>query len=328
MLKSWLAGLLLAVALTAQTAALPSVAHPSSAPSSSVPPSSAPASSAPDTAALEPYLRHLLMWPASVDVTIGKPTAAALPGFWRVTVHGALGGKTEEEAFYVSSDNQTVIRGDVFDVKKNPFQAEMDLLKTNNQPFLGMPGAPVTIVEFADFQCPYCRQEASVVRNKLMEAFPHDVQLFFMDYPIEGHPFARGAAILGRCIFSQNSASFWTYHDWIFEHQAEITAANLREKAMAFAKEDKNLDLAKLTSCAVAQEPRDEVDRSMAIGDSLKIGATPTFFINGRRLVGTIALEDLKMVVAEEIAYSKMQKKTIDCCSVQLSLPGTGPVAK
>jgi protein-disulfide isomerase len=133
---------------------------------------------------------------------------------------------------------------------------------------------------------------------------------------------------LGRCIFSQNSASFWSYHDWIFEHQAEITAANLRDKAMGFARGDKNLDMAKLTSCAVAPEPREEVDRSMAIGDALKIGATPTFFVNGRRLVGTIALEDLKMVVAEEIAYARARKKAADCCSVQLSLPGMGPVPK
>ena len=283
----------------------------------------------PDTAALEPYFRHLLMWPAGVEVTIGKPAAAPLlPGFYRVNVRGTLGGKTQEETFYVSSDSQTVIRGDVLDVKKSPFQAETELLKTENQPFLGMPGAPVTIVEFADFQCPYCKQEANVVRTKLMEAFPNDVQLFFMDYPIEGHPFARGAAILGRCIFSQNSASFWAYHDWIFEHQAEITAANFRDKAFGFAKADNNLDIAKLTSCALAQEPRDEVDRSMAIGDSLKIGATPTFFINGRRVVGTVSLEDLKMVVAEEIAYAKAQKKATDCCSVQLALPGMGPVPK
>jgi protein-disulfide isomerase len=93
------------------------------------------------------------MWPAGVEVAIGKPAAAPLAGFYRVSVRGTLGGKTQEEAFYVSSDNRTVIRGEVFDVKKSPFQTEIDLLKTDNQPFLGMPGAPVTIVEFADFQC-------------------------------------------------------------------------------------------------------------------------------------------------------------------------------
>src|SRR5258706_532331 len=84
------------------------------------------------------------------------------------------------------------------------------------------PGALVTVVEFSDFQCPYCKQESGVVRAQLMAAYPKDVQLFFMDYPLEAsHPYARGAAILGRCIYRQNNSSFWAYHDWMFEHQSE-----------------------------------------------------------------------------------------------------------
>jgi protein-disulfide isomerase len=279
-----------------------------------------------DTIALEAYFRHLLVWPPSVEVTIGKPTPAPMPGFYKSKITGSLGGKAQEEIFYISADSQTIIRGEILDVKKNPFQTELDLLKTSDQPFLGMPGAPVTVVEFADFQCPYCKQEAGVVRNKLMEAFPGDIQLFYMDYPLDAiHPFARGAAVLGRCIYTQNSASFWNYHDWIFDHQAEITADNLREKVLAFAQGDKNLDVARLTSCATAPEPRADVDRSVAIGDALKISATPTFFINGRRLVGTISIDDLKTVVEQEIGWAKAQKKAAaDCCSVQLSLPGMG----
>jgi protein-disulfide isomerase len=139
------------------------------------------------------------------------------------------------------------------------------------------------------------------------------------------HPFARGAAVLGRCIYTQNNESFWAYHDWIFEHQGDITPENLREKALEYAKTDKHLDLTRLANCAVSPEPRTEVDRTVAIGDALGINATPTIFINGRRMVGTIALDDLKMVVEHEIAYRKAAKKAEECCSIQLSLPGMGP---
>jgi len=279
-----------------------------------------------DKPALENYFRHLLMWPPAVEVTLGHPEPSPMPGYYRMTVRGSIGGNSREELFYVAADSQTVIRGEVFEVKKNPFQADLDLLKVDNQPFLGTPGAPVTIVEFGDFQCPYCKQEAGVIRTQLMDAFPHDLQLFYMDFPLASiHPFARGAAVLGRCIYTQNNQSFWAYHDWIFEHQSEITPDNLREKALAWAKADRNLDVARLTECAVAPEPRAEVDRSIAIGDSLKINSTPTIFINGRRLVGTIALEDLKMVVAHEIAWAKAANKATDCCSVQLALPGMAP---
>ena len=305
--RIWL-GMALAIAVFGQTVAPPAVPNL-------------------DRPALEVYFRHLLMWPASVEVTLANPTPSPMPGYYQMKVKGSLGPSSQEVLFYVSADSQTVIRGEILDVKKNPFQAEIDLLKTDNQPFLGTPGGAVTIVEFADFQCPYCKVEAGVVRNQLMAAFPNDLQLFYMDYPLASiHPFARGAAVLGRCIYSQNNSSFWSFHDWIFEHQSEITPENLKDKVLDFAKGDKNLDLGKVSACAVAPEPRAEVDRSMAIGDSLHLDSTPTFFINGRRLVGSIALENLKMVVEHEIAYAKSAKKAAaDCCSVQLAIPGMTP---
>jgi protein-disulfide isomerase len=312
MLKTFLAGTLLATALLAQTPVPPK-------PGSSL-----------NTAALEAYVRHLLVWPANVDVTISDPTPAPMPGFYAVKVRGSLGGKSQEESFYVSADSQNIIRGEVFNVNTSPFEADLKILKTDNQPFLGPAGAPVTVIEFADFQCPYCKQEAGVVRNELMAAFPGQLQLIYMDYPLEQiHPFARGAAIMGRCIYTQSNDSFWAYHDWIFQHQGEITAEKLRPMALDYARSDKNLDIARLTACMTAPEPRAQVDRTIAMGDALKINATPTLFVNGRRLVGTIALENLKIVTQHEIEWARTQasKSGADCCSVQLALPGAGKAA-
>jgi protein-disulfide isomerase len=316
MLKRFLAGAMLAAALLAQTPAPPKPASPL------------------NTAVLEAYVRHLLVWPATVDVTIGDPTPAPLAGFYTVKIRGSLGGQTQEVSFYVSADSQNIIRGDVYNVNASPFEDDLKILRTDNQPFLGTPGAPVTLVEFGDFQCPYCKQEAGVVRNQLMAAFPGQLQLVYMDFPLESlHPFARGAAIMGRCIYTQSNDSFWAYHDWIFQHQAEITAENLRPMALDYAKTDKNLDIASLTACMTAPEPRAQVDRTIAMGAALKVNSTPTFFINGRRLVGTISLENLKIVVEHEIAWAKTQASksapasATDCCSVQLALPGAGKAA-
>ena len=339
MLKRFLAGATLTMALWAQTPApskpgKPGTPDSPAAPGTPAAPSGSASGSSPiNVAALEAWVRHFLVWPASVEVTIGDPTPAPMPGFYAVKVRGSLGGKTEEESFYVSADTQNIIRGDVFNVNTSPFEVELKLLKTENQPLLGTPGAPVTVIEFADFQCPYCKQEAGVVRNQLMAAFPGQLQLVYMDFPLETiHPFARGAAVLGRCIYNQNNDSFWAYHDWIFQHQSEITADNLRARGLDYAQSDKNLDIARLTDCMSAPEPRAQVDRTMAIGNELRINATPTFFINGRKLVGTIALENLQIVVEHEIAWAKTQasagaKAATDCCSVQLSLPGMGRAA-
>lgn len=297
--------------------------------------SAAPAPQAPpaapvslDTAALNAYFRHMLMWPNDVQIAISIEGPSPIPGYYRVKIRGSRGDKFQDEAFTISSDSKVVIKGDILETAKNPFQPVIDQLNLSNQPFLGSPDAPVKVVEFADFQCPYCKQEAGVVRNQLMQAFPNSVQLFYMDYPLYTiHPYARDAAIMGRCIYAQNNDAFWAYHDWIFEHQSEITLDSLREKALGFAKADKRLDAERLTACVSTPEPKAQVDKSQALGDALGINATPTLFINGRRMVGTIPIDDLKMVVDHEIAYAKA-KKADDCCSVQISLPGTKAPAK
>lgn len=309
MLRRFIAGATFAAALLAQHASPPKDGPP-----------------ALNKPAIEAYLRHVLMWPESVRMTVGDPAPAPMPGYYRLRVLGTSGDRSQEQTFYVSSDSQIIIHGDIFDVNKNPFQADMDLMKTDDEPSLGIPGAPVTVVEFADFQCPYCKQESGVLRSQLTQAYPKDVQLFFIDYPLEAsHPFARGAAILGRCIYRQSNDSFWAYHDWIYGHQGELSPDNLRDKVFEYAKGDKNLDMAKLAACAVSPEARQEVDRSESVGDSLRISATPTIFVNGRRMVGTVPLADLKMVVDHEVAYAATAKKDADCCSVQIPLPGTVP---
>ena len=329
MLKRFMAAAMLTAALPGQTAAPPKAPAPRTTGQKAVKPATLPLNKPSlNKPALEAYLRHVLMWPAAVEMTLGDPTPSIMPGYFQLKVRGTSGGRAQDETFYVSADSQIVIHGDIFDVKTNPFQADINLMKTDDQPSLGIPGAPVTVVEFSDFQCPYCKQESRVVRAQLMAAYPTDVQLFFMDYPLEAsHPYARGAAILGRCIYRQNNASFWAYHDWMFEHQGDLTPDNLRDKVTEYARGDKNLDAARLATCAAGPEARQEVDRTIALGDALKLTATPTVFVNGRRMVGTVPMDDLKMVVDHEIAYAKSMKKDADCCSVQLALPGTKPAA-
>lgn len=283
----------------------------------------APAASTLNKPAIEAYIRHLLLWPAGVEMTVSEPVPSPLSGLFAIRVRGTLDGRSQEEVFYVSADSQTILRGQVYAVSKSPFQADLDLLKTDDQPVLGTPGAAVSVVEFGDFQCPYCKQESGVVRDQLMAAFPSDVQLYYMDFPLESiHPFAMEAAVMGRCIYTQSNASFWAYHDWIFQHQSELTPDNLIGKVLEYARTDQTLDVNRLTACAAAPEPRVAISRSLAIGDALHINATPTLFINGRRMVGTVSLAELKMIVEEELAYAKAQKNGADCCSVQLALPG------
>jgi protein-disulfide isomerase len=285
---------------------------------------SAPEKTGIDKAKVEAYIRHLFVWPSAIDVTVGDPKPGPIPGFYEVNVRGSQGNASQEDTFYISKDGQKIIRGTVFDIGQNPFKEDLDKLKTEYQPSIGTPGAPVVLVEFSDFECPFCRQQAKMLREELLKAYPKEVRLYYLDYPLESlHPWAKSAAMMGRCIFHQNASAFWDYHDWIFENQEGTTVDNLKDKVVDFAK-GKGVDADQLSKCIDSGATEAEVNKTKAEGKDLDVNSTPTMFVNGRRMVGTLQWPDLQRVIDFEIGYQKTAKNAgEDCgCSVQLPTPG------
>ena len=281
--------------------------------------------SALDKATLEAYVRHVFVWNPQVKVDIGDPKPSDLPGFSKIEVHATQGQASADETLYISKDGQKIVRGAVFDVAQNPFKPELDKLHTDLQPSMGTPGAPVVIVEFSDFECPYCKEEAKSLRTNLLTTYPKEVRLYFKDLPLSQiHPWAMQAAIAGRCIFKQNPAAFWDYHDWIYEAQGDITADNLKSKIMEFVK-GRQIDPLQLEHCMDSKATQPEIDKSIAEAKSLGVGGTPTLFVNGRQLTGASAQwASLRQVIDYEIEYQKTAKNAgEDCgCEVKLNTPG------
>jgi protein-disulfide isomerase len=282
-------------------------------------------SSALDKVTMEAYLRHLFVWPPPIQLTIEDPKPGPMAGYYSVKIRGTNGAQMQDETFYVSFDGQKIVRGVVYDVSQNPFKPELDKIKTEGRPSLGTPGAPVVITEFSDFECPYCREEAKLLRDNLLKTYPKDVRLYFFDFPLEQiHPWAKAAAIAGRCIFKQSASAWWDYHDWIFDKQAEITADNLKAKVLEFAK-TKALDVDQLSKCIDSRETESEVNQSIQLGQSLAVNQTPTLFINGRRIGGASSWNDLKLVIDYEIEYQKTAKNAGEDCGCDVRLPGFAP---
>lgn len=277
-----------------------------------------------DKAALEAYLRHLFVWPPPIQLTIGDPKPGPMAGFYEVKTRGANGNQTQEETLYVSADGQKIVRGQVFDIKQNPFRADLDKIKTDLQPSFGTQGAPVVIAEFSDYECPYCREQAKVLRENVVKTYPKEVHVYYFDFPLEQiHPWAKPAAMAGRCIFRQSPSAYWDFHDWIFENQKDITAESLKTRVMDFMK-GKDVDAGQLNSCIDTKATLADVDKSIAMGQSLGIGQTPTTFINGRRLAGAMAWNDLKFIIDYEIGYQKTAKNAGEDCGCDLKLPTPG----
>ena len=319
--RTFAAGLLACLALAAQ--------KPTAQKQPAKPAPKASGPSALDKATLEVWVRHYFVWPAPIKIEIDDPKPGPMPDLYSVKVMGTMGAQMQEETFFISKDGKQIIRGTAFETAQNPFKPELDKIKTEMRPSFGTPGAPVVIAEFSDFECPFCREEAKTLRDNILKTYPKEVRVYFYDFPLEQlHPWATAGSIAGRCIFKQSASGFWDYHDWIFEHQAEITAANLKDKVAEFVK-SKSLDTGAFSACLASKEPEAEVKETQAMGTALGINQTPTIFVNGRRLAGVTPWADLKVVIDYEIGYQKTAKNAgEDCgCDVRLAMPGAPAAA-
>jgi protein-disulfide isomerase len=245
-----------------------------------------------DKATLESYLRRVEVFPVPVEMKIDDPKPSkVLPGFSEVVVHISHEEESKDELYYVSKDGQTVIQGDpstitVFNINRSPFQPNLDLLHTENQPSFGPANAPVTVVEFGDLECPSCKAEVPTIREFIPMTFGDKVRVVFKDYPLELiHPWARAASDAGRCIFHQNAQMFWKFYDWMYEMQEGITPGILNAQVFEWAGKN-GLDAEKLRACVATKEYDGEVAANIAEGKALGVRGTPSLFVNGHKIGG------------------------------------------
>jgi protein-disulfide isomerase len=281
-----------------------------------------PQKSAFDKPTLEAYVRHLFLISPQVSVSVGDKKPSDLPGFQEVKIRLSQGPQFQDVTLFVSNDGKKIVQGNYYDIASNPFKSDIDKIHTQFQPNLGTAGAPVAIVVFSDLQCPHCKGEAEMLRQNLIQNYPKDVRLYFKDFPLESlHPWAKAAAMAGRCIFAQSNDAFWAYHDWVFAHQESFTPATLKDQILGWAKDQKGLDAAKLATCIEKKTSEAEVDAETKEGKDLEIAGTPTMFINGRRIPQTIDWQSLKNIIDTEIEYQKVAKNAGDDCGCEVKLP-------
>jgi protein-disulfide isomerase len=157
--------------------------------------------------------------------------------------------------------------------------------------------APVTIVYFSDYECPFCgKGEASV--DEVMKAYGDKIRLVFRDYPLPMHANARPAAEAANCANAQGK--FWDYHAKLFANQSALGA----DKLVAYA-EQVGLDKAKFADCVAKKPYTAAIDKDIADGQKVGVNGTPAFFINGRSLSGAQPFEKFKEVIDDELASKK-----------------------
>jgi protein-disulfide isomerase len=267
----------------------------------------APSGQLPIQKTVEAYLRNLYAFGADTDVRVSVPKDIGVDGLQEVDVEVKIGENQQTGKVYVTKDGKYMFRGELSELAKDPLAENRAELMTKDSPSLGPANAPVTLVEFSDFECPVCRSLHDALRG-LLPNYPQ-LRVVFKDYPLEQiHPWARTAALAGRCAYQQAPAAFWKMYDLIYDSQDVISAENAWGKMTDFAAQS-GLNADAFKACMASPEAGAAVDASRANGVQLEVGSTPTMFVNGRRIVGADT-RTLEQYIKYELDQSKAQKAT------------------
>jgi protein-disulfide isomerase len=174
-----------------------------------------------------------------------------------------------------------------------------DVPVSEDDPALGPEDAPITIIEFADFQCPFCQRHALETYPRLVEEYGDNIRFIYKDFPLSSiHPEAYSSAIAGTCANEQGM--FWEYHDLLFSGQLELG----EETYMGYA-EQLGLDMANFTACYEEERYAEQVQADYNFGTDLGVSSTPTFFVNGVAVVGAQPFGLFAEIIDYELANAQ-----------------------
>ena len=262
------------------------------------------AQSAPPDLALkiEHQVRAFYSLPPEVKVTVGAITPASeMPGYDSFSVKLDDGGKQKDYGFLLSKDRATMLRVTKFDLRKDAYTDLMSKIDVSGRPSRGAKGAKVVLVNFDDFECPFCSRMHQTLFPDILREYGDRVTFFYKDYPLaEIHPWAIHAAVDAGCLAAQNNDAYWDFADYLHANKQVIdngrtpdARLDVVDKMAMMQGQRHNVDSTRLAACVKAQN-EDQVRASMKEADSLGVSATPTLFINGQKIDGAVPISELR----------------------------------
>ena len=203
----------------------------------------------------------------------------------------------QQSVFYVTPDGSHAVIGQIIPFGPQPFEADRKVLAAKaTGPSRGPANSPVTIVEFSDMQCPHCKSAQPTI-ERLLQDEPN-AKLVFENFPLPMHDWAQKAAAYNVCVGKKSTDAFWKFVGSVYDEQANITLATADEKLSALA-DKAGLKGSEIAACAAQDDVIGQVQGEVLLGQSLEVSATPTLFINGRRIadLGSLPYEVLKSLV-------------------------------
>lgn len=248
------------------------------------------------------FMQRRFKIPEGSNIKFGPLQASVFPGLFSrsVTLTNDQGASAKLTLFTDGKSSKFVI-GEVLDTDDDAWaRVNVSSLHLEERAAMGPASAPITIIEFADFECPFCARAFGVVEAAAQTRYGGQVRLIFKNFPLRGHSWARGAAIAAECVRLQNPEAFWPFAGDIYAAQSQITDYNLRQYVDRFSSQLK-LDNTALNACMMSPGPEKTVDQDIRDGIAVRVSSTPTLFVNGVPLVGAPDEKTLDFVIASEL---------------------------
>jgi protein-disulfide isomerase len=261
-------------------------------------------SAPPDVARkIEHQVRAFYTIPPEVKVIVGAITPSAdMPGYDGVTVNIDGGdGKQKDYKFLLSKDRGTMLRVTRFDLTKDPFAELMSKIDIAGRPSRGAKSAKVVVVNFDDFECPFCSRMHQTLFPEIFKEYGDRVTFIYKDDPLtEIHPWALHAAVDANCLAAQNGDAYWDFADYIHANKREVDTEKTPvarfdaiDKMTMSQGQKHSVDVGKLQSCVKAQN-EDAVKASINEAEGLGVNGTPALFINGQKIDGAVPIGEVR----------------------------------
>lgn len=252
--------------------------------------------------------------PPEVDIKLEPLTPSEFPNFDNMTVTLSHGEKSQSVQFLLSKDGKTLIRMTKMDLTKDPYAETMKKIDVAGRPVRGNPDAKVTLVNFDDFECPFCARMHSTLMSEILPQYGDKIKIIYKDYPLSMHPWAVHAANDANCLAKDSGKSYWEFADYVHGNQHAISGPQ-QNVQQAFGELDRitldigkknGADASRLQACVKAQGNA-IVKASMAEGDSIGVSATPTIFVNGERLEGAVDAAEVRAALNQQLLAAGVQ---------------------
>jgi protein-disulfide isomerase len=259
--------------------------------------------SAQDSEKIAAYIRKAFNVPANVSVVVQDGGESKIPGMKAIKVQftGERGSQSQEA--WITSDQKTLLVGKALDMSVDPYKENLAKINLANAPVKGAEAAKVTIVEYTDFQCPFC-SKAHVTVEQLLKDYDGKVKVAYKALPLNIHNWAEDSAVAAACVNEQNKEAFWKFANHFFQNQGTIKKETLSQTVFQLAKEN-GLDEAALKTCIDSKKTLPQVQADMKEAQALGFQSTPSFVVNGRPVIGAKPIEEFKMIIDAELAGPK-----------------------